>query len=383
MASIAVAGSVAQRAGYGGHAWVFLQYLLGFRQLGYEVVFIDYLTPAMATDRWGRSSAMARAQSIDWFTEGMRQAGLEGCYALLLDENGQSVGLPRAEILERVARSRFLLNVMGFVADEEILEAAPRRVFLDIDPGFGQMWKELDLADPFYGHDDFVTIAENIGKPDCAVPTCDLPWITTRPPVDLESWRPVRGGEGITSVASWRGPYGPVEYGGHSYGLRVHEFRKFTELPRLTEEHFEVALDIDASDRGDRELLRRGGWSVVDPGLVAGSPDHYAQYIQGSKAEVMIAKQMYVETRSGWFSDRSACYLASGKPVLAQDTGFTDNYPVGKGLLSFSNLDEAVSGIAEIRSDWDGHSRAARAIAEEHFDSRKVLRRLLSELGVA
>ncbi len=382
MASIAVAGSVAQRAGYGGHAWVFLQYLLGFRQLGYEVVFIDHLTPAMATDRWGRSSSLARAQSINWFTEGMCHAGLEGCYALLLDGNGGSVGLSRAEVLARVERSQFLLNVMGFVTDKEILEAAPRRVFLDIDPGFGQMWKELDLADPFHGHDDFVTIAENIGKPDCAIPTCGLPWITTRPPVDLESWRPVPGGEGITSVASWRGPYGPVEYGGRSYGLRVHEFRKFTELPRLTREDFEVALDIDPSDRRDIELLRRGGWRVVDPALAAGTPDHYAQYVQGSKAEVMIAKQMYVETRSGWFSDRSACYLASGKPVLAQDTGFTDNYPVGKGLLSFRDLDEAVSGIVEFGSDWEGHSRAARAIAEEHFDSRKVLRRLLSELGV-
>jgi hypothetical protein len=382
MASIAVGGSVAQRVGYGGHAWAFLQYLRGFRLLGYEVVFIDYLAPGMATDESGRPSPDARARSIRWFAQEMRNAGLEDSSALLLDGNDESVGLSRAEVLERVARSQFLLNVMGFLTDEEILEAAPRRVFLDIDPGFGQMWKELDLADPFHGHDDFVTIAENIGKPDCAIPTCDLSWITTRPPVDLESWRPVRGGEGITTVASWRGPYGPVEYGGRSYGLRVHEFRKFTELPRLTQEPFEVALDIDASDHRDIELLRRGGWRVVDPALAAGSPDHYAQYIQGSKAEVMIAKQMYVETRSGWFSDRSACYLASGKPVLAQDTGFADKYPVGKGLLSFRDLDEAVSGIAEIRSDWEGHSRAARAIAEEHFDSRKVLGRLLSELGV-
>jgi hypothetical protein len=383
MASIAVGGSVAQRVGYGGHAWAFLQYLLGFRLLGYEVVFIDYLTSGMATDESGRPSPAARARSIRWFAQEMRNAGLEDSSALLLDGNDESVGLSRAEVLERVARSQFLLNVMGFLTDEEILDAAPRRVFLDIDPGFGQMWRELGLADPFHGHDDFVTIAENIGQPDCAIPTCGLPWITTRPPVDLESWRTARGGERITSVASWRGPYGPVEYDGRSYGLRVHEFRKFTELPGLTGERFEVALDIDPSDRHDVELLKRGEWALVDPELVAGSTDRYMKYIRSSRAELTIAKAMYVDTRSGWFSDRSACYLASGKPVLAQDTGFTDNYPVGNGLLSFSDLDEAVAGIAEIRSDWESHSRVARTIAEEYFDSRKVLGALLRKLGAA
>src|SRR5262249_40095677 len=127
MASIAVAGSIAQRAGYGGHAWALIQYLLGFRSLGYEVVFIDFLSSGMATDERGVPSPTARARSIDWFTGEMRRAGLEGSYALLLGENGHSVGLSRAEVLERAARSRFLLNVMGFIDDEEILEAAPRR----------------------------------------------------------------------------------------------------------------------------------------------------------------------------------------------------------------------------------------------------------------
>jgi hypothetical protein len=382
MACLAVAGSIAQRAGYGGHAWALIQYLLGFRSLGYEVVFIDFLSSSMATDERGVPSPTARARSIDWFTGEMRRAGLEGSYALLLGENGHSVGLSRAEVLERVARSRFLLNVMGFIDDEEILEAAPRRVFLDIDPGFCQMWRELGLADQFQGHDDFVTVAENIGRSDCAIPTCGIPWTTTRPPVHLDSWRTVYGGEVITSVGSWRGPYAPVEYRGRSYGLRVHEFRKFTELPRLTQGPFEVALDIDPADSGDTERLKRGGWGLSNPALVAGSPDRYRRYLQGSKAEVAIAKEMYVDTRSGWFSDRSACYLASGKPVLAQDTGFTDNYPVGRGLVSFGDLDEAVAGAEDISADWDRHSRGARALAEEYFDARKVLGAMLDKLGV-
>jgi hypothetical protein len=151
----------------------------------------------------------------------------------------------------------------------------------------------------------------------------------------------------------------------------------------LTQARFEVALDIASADRRDVDLLRRNAWGLVDPAETAGTLERYRKYIQASRAELMIAKNMYVATRSGWFSDRSICYLASGKPVLAQDTGFTRNYDVGEGLLSFSDIDEAVVGISEICGDWKRHARAARATAEEHFDSRKVLARLLAQLGVA
>src|SRR5919109_4154026 len=174
MRSITIAGSVAQRTGYGGHAWALLQYPLGFRRLGYDVLFIDCLTPAMAPARPGCDSEALTRQSIDWFVGVMRWAGLEGSYALLLDSDDGSVGLSRAETLKRVADSELLLNIMGFITDEAILEAAPRRAFLDIDPGFGQMWKELGLVDPFQGHDAFVTVGENIGSPECRIPTCSL-----------------------------------------------------------------------------------------------------------------------------------------------------------------------------------------------------------------
>ncbi|MEK6271939.1 MAG: hypothetical protein AABM42_04745 [Actinomycetota bacterium] len=335
----------------------------------------------MAAGQAEGSSQAAVTRCTSWLANVMHSAGLDGSFTLLV-EGDRPVGMSRRRVLEQVSRSPFLLNVMGFLDDEEILAAAPRRVFLDIDPGFGQMWKELALADPFRGHDDFVTIAENIGQPGCVVPTCGLPWITTRPPVDLERWCSVNGGERFTTIASWRGPYGPVEYRGRSYGLRVHEFRKFAQLPRLVPGRFEVALEIDGSDHRDVELLEGGGWSLVDPALAAGSTDRYMRYIQGSKAELMIAKEMYVKTQSGWFSDRSACYLASGKPVLAQDTGFTRNYPVGQGLLSFQDVEQAGEGAREICRDQRRHAKAAREIAEEYFDARKVLGQLLAELGV-
>jgi hypothetical protein len=294
------------------------------------------------------------------------------------------IGMSRDQLTEQVECSALLINVMGFLDDEEIFGCASRRAILDIDPGFGQMWRELGLADIFSGHDDYVTIGEGIGSPESTVPTCGLNWMTTRQPVVLDQW-PIQppGGDGFTSVGSWRGPFAPVEYEGTTYGLRVHEFRKFLDLPERTGERFTVAMDIDEADHEDLARLRRSGWRLCDPRSVADSPAAYRTFIQRSGAEFMVAKNMYVRTRSGWFSDRSICYLASGKPVLAQDTGLTSIYPTGEGLLTYSTEDEAVAGVEEICGNYNRHSKAARAIAEEYFDSDKVLTALLGKLGVA
>ena len=382
-ASLIVAGSMAQRPRQGGHTWVFLQYLLGFRRLGWDVLFVDRLEPSMCVDDAGRPCPPGESLNVRYFVDVMERFGLGRSYTLLLGDDEPPIGVPRAEAIERTRRSAFLLNVMGFLTDEEILGAAPRRVFLDIDPGFGQMWRDLGLADPFKGHDTFVTIGENVDRPDCPVPTCGLDWITTPQPIVLEHWPARPGGERITGIASWRGDFGPIKYRGETYGLRVHEFRKFVELPRLTGQPFELALDIHPAETNDLALLDAHGWSRVDPKCEAGDPWSYRAYIQGSRAELMVAKNMYVRSRGGWFSDRSICYLASGKPVLAQDTGFGRQYPTGEGLLAFTTLEEAVAGVAELSRDYDRHARAARAIAEAHFDSDRVLGRLLGTLGVA
>jgi hypothetical protein len=233
----------------------------------------------------------------------------------------------------------------------------------------------------FSGHDRFVTVGANLGRPDCGVPTAGRDWIATRQPVLLDRW-PVAGrGEAFTSIGSWRGPFEPVVYGGKTYGLRVHEFRPLAELPRRVEAPFELALDIDPTDESDLRLLRKRGWSVVDPLASLGDLASYQGYIQRSMAEIAVAKGMYVETNCGWFSDRSASYLASGRPVLAQDTGFARTLPTGEGLLAFSDLDGAVAGAEAIRTDWERHSRAARSIAEEYFDAGTVLADLLAELA--
>jgi hypothetical protein len=310
----------------------------------------------------------------------MRAAGLGDCYCLLLGDGTETIGLSRAAALARLGDAELLLDFNGFLDDEELLAAAPRRVYLDIDPGFAQMWDDLGLADPFAGYDAFVSVGANLGAAGCAIPTAGRRWIPTRQPVVLERWPSAAPGRAFTSVGSWRGPFGPVEHGGRSYGLRVHEFRRFAELPGLVDAPFELALDIDAADAADAQLLRQGRWGLADPGGVAGDLDSYRSYVQGSMAEIAIAKEMYVATRSGWFSDRSASYLASGKPVLAQDTGFGDSLPSGEGLLAFSDLEQARSGAEEIRRDLPRHSAAARAIAEEFFASERVLPELMEAL---
>jgi hypothetical protein len=380
---LVVAGSVAQRPGNGGHTWVFLQYLLGFRRLGFPVMLLDRLEPEMCVDRVGRPSAPADSWNRAYLAQVMEDFDLADSYAVLHGER-DSFGLSREEALERVAGSALLLNVNGFVTDPEVLSLAPLKAFLDIDPGFGQMWGTLGLHDPFQGHDAYVTIGERIGRPDCRIPTGGLEWLTTAQPVVLDRWPPqAAGGAAFTSVGSWRGPFGPIEFEGETYGLRVHEFRRFARLPALVRERFEIALDIDAAEVRDLELLRECGWSLADPAVAAGDPLAYRDYVQGSKAEFMVAKNMYVRARSGWFSDRSICYLASGKPVLALETGFSELYPTGEGLLAYTTLEEAVAGVERIASDYELHVARAREIAVEHFDSDRILQRLLSSLGVA
>jgi hypothetical protein len=381
MAVIAVSGSVAQRPGRPGHAWVFLSYLLGFRNLGYEVLFIDRLSAEM-TGHAGRGDSLRSSAEARWLDATMREAGLGDCYSLLLGDGEETFGIPRDEVLERLRRSVLLLNVNGFLADGELLDAASKRAYLDIDPGFAQMWEETGLAMLPEGHDSFVTVGLNVGKSCSGVPTAGRDWVTTVQPVVLDRWPPTPGGEVFTSIGSWRGPFDPVAYGGRSYGLRAHEMRRFADLPRLVDAPFELALDIDPADRRDEELLRGNSWRLADPREVAGESVSYRRYIQSSLAEIAIAKGMYVETKSGWFSDRSACYLASGKPVLALDTGFSTSLPVGEGLLRFSDLDEAVKGVEEICADPERHAKAARALAEEYFEAGRVLTALLEKLEV-
>jgi hypothetical protein len=370
--AIIISGALANKADSGGEAWVRLSYVLGFRRLGLGVHFVEQV----ARDHYGEDMGA-------YFDEVVEQFGLAGA-ASLIDEHGEPLrGPEQDDLLELAAEAELLVNVSGNLSWQPLLERFRRRAFVDLDPGFTQSW-HAEGAARLEGHDVYFTVGENIGKPDCTVPTDGIAWRPTRAPVVLDQWPVAAGGqpERFTTVANWRG-FGPVELNGRRLGAKVHEFRKFVELPERARGDFELALNIHPADERDRLLLERHGWRLVDPGTAAATPDAFRSYVQGSGAEFSVAQGVYVDTDSGWFSDRTTRYLASGKPVLVQDTGFTRNLPAGEGLLAFRTLDEAVAGAGAIASDYERHSRAARAIAEQNFDSDKVLIRLLEEAGVA
>jgi hypothetical protein len=200
-------------------------------------------------------------------------------------------------------------------------------------------------------------------------------WPAVPPGVQSERLR-------FTTVASWRGPYGPVTYKGRTYGLKVHEFRKCIDLPRRVDADFELALDIHAGEANDLALLRDGGWRLTDPERVASTPEAFGDYVRGSSAEFSVAQGIYVDTHSGWFSDRTTRYLASGRPVLVQETGFSRHLPSGEGLVPFRDVEEAAAGARRIVADYPAHCAAARVVAERCFDSDAVIGRLLEEIGV-
>lgn len=359
---------VAGDPGQGGATWALLQYLLGLRRLGHDVWFVEPV------------AALSEAR-VRYFEDVVARFGLEG-RAALLTPAGETAGVAFGRLAAAASGADLLLNVSGMLADERLLEPVRLRVWLDLDPCFNQLWHTACGIDMRLGtHDRFVTVGQRLGTRDCDVPTCGVDWVHTLPPVVLERWpradRVVH--DGLTTVGNWRA-YGSIDHDGRRYGQKAHSVRRIADLPVLTAAPVMPALAIDRAERQDLELLGERGWKLVDPAAVAATPDRYRDFVQGSKAELGIAKEGYVVSRCGWFSDRSACYLASGRPVVAQDTGFPEALPTGEGLLAFSSAEEGAAAIDEVWADLDRHAGAARELAEAYFDSDRVLSHLLAAL---
>ncbi len=367
---ILLSGMVAGDPHQGGASWAVLQYVLGLRALGHEVHLVE------PVDR-------LEPDATSYFTELMRAFGLEGSAALLVRGTRETAGLAYDELARAARDADILLNVSGMLRDEELIGPPPVRVYLDLDPAFNQLWHAVEGIDMgFDAHNRFVTVGLELGEPGCPVPTCGREWIETLPPVFLRSWEPADRLEidAFTTVANWRG-YGSIEWDGVQYGQKVHSLRRLVELPEQTAERLVLALAIHPDEIPDLAALRRHGWELVDPREVAGSPDRYRDFVRCSKAELGIAKSGYVASHCGWFSDRSACYLASGRPVVAQETGFSRHLPVGEGLLSFTTSEEAAAAMEEVAGHYARHARAARALAEDALDSAVVLERLLERVA--
>lgn len=382
MKTIVVSGALANKPGNGGGAWERLSWVVGLRRLGFDVWFVEQIAPETCVDRLGRPCGLMDSINWQWFQSVTQWFGLAERSVLVDGTGRECAGTSLALAVEIIKRSELLVNLSGHLTLPPLLERIGRKAYVDVDPGFTQYWHaDPTLAFKLPEHDCYFTIGENIGKPDCPIPACGIAWQPVRQPVVLSDWPVAAAVEHrrFTTVASWRGAFGPVEVGGRRFGLKAHEFRKHLPLPRRVAAYFEIALDIHNGDARDRAALEENGWHIADPKTVAGDPAAFRRYLQDSWAECSVAQGIYVETNSGWFSERTVRYLASGKPVLVQDTGFGRNLPVGEGLLSFRNLDEAVAGVEQIAGDYQRHSHAARRLAEEYFASDQVLGKFLEE----
>jgi hypothetical protein len=378
VASIVVSGALANKPANGGAAWTRLSWVLGFTRLGYDVHFVEQIAPATCVDHNGARCGVDESINVAYFKKVTRRFGLDA--TLLVEGENRTIGLPLDALADVAAAADMLVNISGHLTIDAIKRRFRRRIFVDLDPGYTQFWHAEGLAEHrLRGHDMYFSVGENIGQPSCDIPSGDIIWRPMRQPVVLDEWPVTTSGTPtrFTTIASWRGPLGRVKREDTSFGVKAHEFRRFTGLPTRSDCTFEIALEVDPADQRDVEALRASGWHIVDPKSVVPDPLTFREYVQHSGAECSVAQGIYVDTGSGWFSDRTVRYLASGKPALVQDTGWSRNYPSGHGLLGFRTLDDAVDGAARIARDYAEHSRAARAIAEEFFDANTVLASLV------
>jgi hypothetical protein len=363
--------------GRGGHSMYVLQWLHGLERLGHDVLFVEFL-------REGRGEAGAAA--VRYFHETVAKWWHADRAALLVERTRASLAGPGPEEVARAAgRAAAVVTLAAHYRREPypFLEKVRPRILIEQDPGYTHLWASGgDPADIFGDQDFYFTVGGNVGSPRCSLPTLGLPWRPVWNPVVLEWWSPPRPvvRDRFTTVADWRS-YGYLEFEGRVLGPKAEEFRKFLDLPRLAGEDLELTLAIDPDDP-DLACLRDHGWRVEKPERVT-TAGQYLDYVAGSAGEFSCVKGGYAGTRCGWFSDRSACYLAAGRPVVLQATGFADLLPTGRGLFSVTTVGEAVEAIRAVRRDYALHSAAARAIAQEYFDSRRVIGELLRDVGVA
>ncbi len=370
-----------------GVVWQNLHYLLGFERLGFEVYYVEThaRTPSMLMSHRGDDSAALAAEFI---ASVMRRFGLADRWAFrALHDDRRCYGMSELQLERLYGEAELLINLHGGTQPLPELAASGRLVYLETDPVQMQLelrhglQETLDFLEP---HAAFFSFAENWGNPDCRLPASErFRFHPTRQPVVLDLWpdRSPQPAGLYTTVGNWRQDWREVSFEGERYTWsKHHEFLKYLDLPQRTGLGFELALSSCTPE--DREMLAGRGWRVRDGLEVSTSIDRYRDFIGASRGEFTVAKDQNVRLRTGWFSDRSVTYLASGRPVVNQDTGFDSVLPTGEGLFSFDSLDSAAEALTAIESDYSRHARAAREIAREHFDHEVVLGRMLEDLGI-
>ena len=376
------------RCPFGGQTWLYLNWLRGLARLGHDVYYVeddatwpydprvDSITddPSYAVQHLGR--VLERVGLEERWAYRALYRGADACY-----------GLSRERLVQLYRDCDALLNVCGATVLNDDHALARRRVYVETDPVTNQLelanGKEKTVA-VLSGHDTIATYGENYGEPDCGVPLGGFTYQRTRQPVDLELW-PMAfdgGARSYTTIGNWKQKGNDIEWKGETYHWsKHHEFLRFLDLPRLRPGvSFDLCLNVE--DEADRRLLTDRGFGLSSPLEMSLDPWRYQDFFRSSRAEWTVAKDQNVRLRSGWFSERDACYLASGKPVVAQSTGFEKFLPAGEGLFAFRTMDDILAAVDTIESDYAKACRAARAVAEECLEATAVCRRFLEDVGL-
>jgi hypothetical protein len=378
MAKVVVAGYMVRHP-VGGMVWVYLHYVLGLHRLGHDVVYVEEsgwagscYNPQTGFHGDDPSAGLLITRAA------ARRHGLETPVVFVERESGVVHGATREELRTHLEEADLLINVGRCWLPEFSL--CSRRAFVDIDPFFTQIgfFNNEKLEE----HNIHFSYGVNIGSPTCTIPTGDIRWHPTVPPVVVDVWNGESGQHppgpsdhgAFTTFANWTA-YGGITWEGEHYGQKDEEFLKLLSLPNHTPAKLELALS--GADTSIQALLRSAGWVIQDGNVISADMGAYERYVRGSLGEFSAAKNGYVKTRSGWFSDRSVCYLAAGRPAVLQDTGFSDWLPVGEGVLGFTTIDEAAHRLEQVRTEYSRHARAAQGLASGYFGHATVLPRLL------
>ncbi len=370
-----------------GVVWQTVHYLVGFARLGYDMYYVEAHAgnPSMFCRSKEDDGSTGAAAFIDRV---MQRFDLHDHWAFhALHADGSYYGMSEGQLKQLYRSADLLINLHGATMPLPEHCATGRLVYLETDPVALQIelyenrQETIDFLEP---HCAFFTFGENYGNPDCKLPVSErFHFRPTRQPVVVDFWQPYSNGAGdtFTTVGNWQQQWREVTFEGEIYHWsKHHEFRKFLDLPDQTKQAFELALS--RYGEADKRMLESNGWQVRDALSFSTDIDAYRQYIARSRGEFTVAKDQNVRLRSGWFSDRSATYLAAGRPVITQDTGFGNVLPSGEGLFAFSTLDEAGQAVDRINADYERHSRAALEIARGYFNYDAVLTRLLADVGL-
>lgn len=384
---IIVTGLIGQYA-FGGVTWDYIQYALGFRALGHDVWYLED-TGTWAYDPVKMEPSADCSHNTAYLGRVMEKFGMgdRWIYRNGADETYHGVTNP-AEAQKIIASADVLANVSGACWLRPETAAIPLKLFLDGDPMFTQIGlandPDSEYAKRVASHERHFSFGLNIGQKDCEVPTAGLHWRPTVQPIALDYWNPASPAPTMphiadgawTTVMNWAS-YAPKDFQGKKYGQKDIEFERFLDLPQISDEKFVLAMGQGVGNKRPTEMLESKGWQIIEPDTYLPDYTTYHEFLSRSKGEWSIAKNGYVTSRSGWFSCRSACYLAAGKPVVVQDTGWSDHLPSGDGAIAFHTPEEAAKALDLINKNYNHHSVAARAYAETHFDAARVCEDLI------